>query len=170
LQQLLAFISVCETQYSNACSVSCNQRYLMTRLSLQVVYLWRHVSSTVPPFILWWSNFEIIFGPLHRSSPFIGELRCQAIQMEHGPYIAERTQIAYCEMSVPVTEKLIWFPRTFRPWFSHSDSICTRHANARVLPVLGSFTRIEFACKTLILGENTIKICKCVAAILYSTV
>jgi hypothetical protein len=69
-------------------------RYLMTRLSLQVVYLWRHVSSTAPPFILWWSNLEILFGPLHRSSPFIGELRCQAIQMEHGPYIAERTQNA----------------------------------------------------------------------------
>jgi hypothetical protein len=30
--------------------------------------------------------------PLHRSSPFIGGLRCQAIQMEHGPYIAEITQ------------------------------------------------------------------------------
>jgi hypothetical protein len=54
----------------------------MTRLSLQVVYLWRHVSS----------NLEILFGPLHRSSPFIGEPRCQAIQMEHSPYIAERTQ------------------------------------------------------------------------------
>jgi hypothetical protein len=69
-------------------------RYLMTRLSLQVVYLWRHVSSTAPPFILWWSDLDILFGPLHRSSPFIGELRCQAIQMEHGPYIAERTQNA----------------------------------------------------------------------------
>jgi hypothetical protein len=69
-------------------------RYLMTRLSLQVVYLWRHVSSTAPPLILWWSNLEIPFGPLHRSSPFIGGLRCQTIQMEHGPYIAERTQNA----------------------------------------------------------------------------
>jgi hypothetical protein len=28
-------------------------------------------------------KIEILFGPLHRSSPFIGELRCQAIQMEH---------------------------------------------------------------------------------------
>jgi hypothetical protein len=66
----------------------------MTRLSLQVVYLWRHVSSTAPPFISWWPNLEILFGPLHRSSPFIGELRCQSIQIEHGPYIAERTQNA----------------------------------------------------------------------------
>jgi hypothetical protein len=74
--------------------MSVEHRYLMTRLSLQVVYLWRHVSSTAPPFILWWSNLVILFGPLHRSSPFIGELRCQAIQMEHGPYIAERTQNA----------------------------------------------------------------------------
>jgi hypothetical protein len=64
----------------------------MTRLSLQVVYLWRHVSSTALPFILWWSNLEILFGPLQSNSPFIGKLRCQAIQMEHGPYIAERTQ------------------------------------------------------------------------------
>jgi hypothetical protein len=71
-----------------------NHRYLMTRLRLQVVYLWRHVSSTAPPFILWWSNLEILLGPLHRSSPFTGELRCQAIQMEHSPYIAERTQNA----------------------------------------------------------------------------
>jgi hypothetical protein len=36
----------------------------------------------------------VLFVPLHRSSPFIGGLRCQAIQMEHGPYIAERNQKA----------------------------------------------------------------------------
>jgi hypothetical protein len=70
----------------------CDHRYLISRLSLQVVYLWRHVSSTAPPFILWWSNLEIPFGPLHRSSPFT--LRCQAIQTEHGAYIVERTQKA----------------------------------------------------------------------------
>jgi hypothetical protein len=69
-------------------------RYLMSRLSVQVFYLWRHVSLTAPPFILWWSNLEILFGPLHCSSPFLGELCCQAIQTEHGPYIAERTQKA----------------------------------------------------------------------------
>jgi hypothetical protein len=39
-------------------------------------------------------NLEILFGPLHRSSPFIGELRCQAIQTEYCLYIAERTQKA----------------------------------------------------------------------------
>jgi hypothetical protein len=60
----------------------------MSRLSFQVFYLWHHVLST---FILWWPNLEILFAPLHRSSPFIGGLLCQAIQMEHGPYIAERT-------------------------------------------------------------------------------
>jgi hypothetical protein len=32
--------------------------------------------------------------PLNRSSLFIGGLRCQAIQTEQGPYIAERTQKA----------------------------------------------------------------------------
>jgi hypothetical protein len=41
-----------------------------------------------------WSNLEILFAPLLRSSPFIGGLHCQAIQTEHGPYIAERTQKA----------------------------------------------------------------------------
>jgi hypothetical protein len=74
--------------------VRAHHRYLMSRLSLQVFYLWRHVLSTAPPFILWWSNLEILFAPLHRSSPLIGGLRCQAIQTEHGLYIAERTQKA----------------------------------------------------------------------------
>jgi hypothetical protein len=62
-------------------------RYLMTRLSLQVFYLWRLISSTAPPLILWWSNLEILVGPLHRSSPFIGGLRCQAIQREHAYFL-----------------------------------------------------------------------------------
>jgi hypothetical protein len=35
-----------------------------------------------------------VFAPLHRSSPFVQRLRCQAIQTEHGPYITERTQKA----------------------------------------------------------------------------
>jgi hypothetical protein len=63
--------------------IGSEHRYLIPRLSLKVVYLWRHVSSTAPPFILWWCNLETLFAPLNRSSPFIGELRCQAIQMEH---------------------------------------------------------------------------------------
>jgi hypothetical protein len=45
-------------------------------------------------YYIWWSNLEILIAPLHRSSPFIGGLHCQAIQTEHGPYIAERTQKA----------------------------------------------------------------------------
>jgi hypothetical protein len=81
--------------YARNVALTCtNHRYLMTRLSLQVVYPWRHVSWTATPFILWWSNLEILFGPLHRSSSLIGELHCQAIQTEHGPYIAERAQKA----------------------------------------------------------------------------
>jgi hypothetical protein len=75
-------------------SAQYTHRYFMSRLGLQVFYLWRHVLSTAPPFILWWSNLEILFSPLHRGSPFIGGLRCQAIQTEHGPHIAERTQKA----------------------------------------------------------------------------
>jgi hypothetical protein len=39
-------------------------------------------------------NLEILFAPLHRSSPLIGWLRCQTIQTEDGPNIAERTQKA----------------------------------------------------------------------------
>jgi hypothetical protein len=37
-------------------------------------------------------KLRTLFAPLHRSSPFIRELRFQAIQTEHGPYITERTQ------------------------------------------------------------------------------
>jgi hypothetical protein len=53
----------------------------------------------------WWSNLEILFGPLHCSSPFIGELRCQAIQTEHGPlYSRENPKSSlYCEMSTVYT-------------------------------------------------------------------
>jgi hypothetical protein len=39
-------------------------------------------------------KFRNTISPLHRSSPFIRGLRCQAIQMEHGLYITERTQKA----------------------------------------------------------------------------
>jgi hypothetical protein len=84
--------------------VTCIHRYLWNRLSLQVFYLWRHVLSTAPPFILWWSNLEILFAPLHRSSPFIGGLRCQAIQTEHGPYSRKNPKSnLYCEVSMPVS-------------------------------------------------------------------
>jgi hypothetical protein len=38
----------------------------VSRLSLQVFYLWRHVLLTAPPFILGWSNLEILFPFLHR--------------------------------------------------------------------------------------------------------
>jgi hypothetical protein len=93
-------------------SVCIIHRYLMTRLSLQVVYLWRHVSSTAPLFILWWSNLEIpvLFGPLHRSSPFIGDLCCQAIQTEHRPYLYSRENpksSLCCEMSMALTHNLV---------------------------------------------------------------
>jgi hypothetical protein len=104
-------------------------RYLMTRLSLQVVYLWPHVSLTAPPFILWWANLEILFGPLHRSSPFIGELRCQAIQMEHGPYLAERTQNAV----YTVTVRCLWAIHTnkpFKKWLANYFAECKQHKSS----------------------------------------
>jgi hypothetical protein len=91
---IISFILL--ANYAHQCyHVPClHHRYLMSRLSLQVFYLWRHVLFTAPPFILWKWNLETLFAPLHRSSPFIGGLHCQAIQTEHGPYIAERTQKA----------------------------------------------------------------------------
>jgi hypothetical protein len=51
------------SELMNACMVNVSHRYLMTRLSLKIVYLWRHVSSTAPPFILWWWNLEILYLP-----------------------------------------------------------------------------------------------------------
>jgi hypothetical protein len=85
-----------------------HHRYLMSRLSLQVFYLWRHVLSTAPPFTVYYGgqNLEILFAPLHRSSPFIGGLHCQAIQTEHGPYTYIRKNPKsnlYCEMSMIAT-------------------------------------------------------------------
>jgi hypothetical protein len=74
----------------------------MTRLSLQVFYLWRHELLTAPPLILWWSNLETLFGPLHRSSPFIGELRSQAIQTEYSRKNPKSS--LYCERSMPITQ------------------------------------------------------------------
>jgi hypothetical protein len=75
-----------------------NQQLKMGRLHRYPID-WASKSSTCdvmyrrqrPPLILWWSNLEILVGPLHRSSPFIEELRCQAIQTAHDPYITERT-------------------------------------------------------------------------------
>jgi hypothetical protein len=48
------------------------------------------------------------FAHLHRSSPFIGALRCQAIQTEHGPYIEERTVKAVynCDMSMVLPDTM----------------------------------------------------------------
>jgi hypothetical protein len=37
-------------------------------------YLWRHVLSTAPPFILWRWKFEILLNPLLRSSSYTGAL------------------------------------------------------------------------------------------------
>jgi hypothetical protein len=103
-----ALLYFCQCTSKNVYSVCMTHRYLLSRLSLKVVYLWRHVSSTAPPFILWWSNLEILIGSLHRSSPFIGELRCQAIQTEHGPYIAERTQ----KSSILYIVRCLWYDPT----------------------------------------------------------
>jgi hypothetical protein len=99
-------------RYSRTASMNrwthCIHRYLISRLSLQVFYLWRHVSSTSRPFILWWPNLELLFAPLHRSSPFIRGLRCQAIQTENSPYITERTPKAVYIV------RCLWLHRIFK--------------------------------------------------------
>jgi hypothetical protein len=56
---------------------------------------WIHaVADSAATYIMVVKFRKNYLAPLHRSSPFIGELRCQAIQTEHGPYIAERAQKA----------------------------------------------------------------------------
>jgi hypothetical protein len=61
-------------------------RYLMSRLSLQSllpVMLCIVDSAAIYIMVV---KFINTISPLHRSSPFIGGLRCQAILTEHGPY------------------------------------------------------------------------------------
>jgi hypothetical protein len=100
-------------------------RYLMNRLSLQVFYLWRPVSSTAPPLILWWSNLEILFGLLHRSSPFIGELRCQAIQTEHGPAYSREN----LKSSLQYIVRCLWFAVQWKTSWLNSAVVVAARAN-----------------------------------------
>jgi hypothetical protein len=80
----------------------------MTRLSLQVFYLWCHVSSTAPPFILWWTNLEILFGPLppqlflHRRAALSSNSKgTRSVNSRENP-----KRSLYCEMSVVVSPSL----------------------------------------------------------------
>jgi hypothetical protein len=98
-------ISLAPTPFSDETSLLYNL-CIMTRLSLKVVYLWRHVSSTAPPFILWWWNLEILFAPLNRSSPLIGE-NCAVKQFKWNTLLYSREdpkRSLYCEVSVTKTE------------------------------------------------------------------
>jgi hypothetical protein len=78
---------------------------------------------------------EILFGPLHRRSPFLGELRCQAIQTEYGPYIAERTQkavyIVRCLYGANMSKSEVGekeeVERQSLPWGSHKEGSVTHH-------------------------------------------
>jgi hypothetical protein len=132
-------------------SAGLNHRYLISRLSLQVFYLWRHVLSTAPLLTLWWWNFEILLGPLHRSFPSIGELRCQAIQTEHSPYIAERSRkavyIVRCLWSKPELRA------PFQPLWGESDTIFEQKGKGRwavyCIQFCGSWTPcwgLQFLC------------------------
>jgi hypothetical protein len=68
----------------------------MSRLSIQVflpVSSCIVESAAIYIMVVKFRN-TVLIAPLHLSSPFIGGLRCQAIQTEHGPYITVRTQKA----------------------------------------------------------------------------
>jgi hypothetical protein len=69
-----------------------DHRYIMGRLPLNGFYLWRHVLSTAPPFILWWWKFEILFEPLPHSSSFLWGQRWQPIQMGHSLHMRGRDE------------------------------------------------------------------------------
>jgi hypothetical protein len=59
-------------------------------------------------------KFRNTICPLHRSSPFIGGLRCLAIQTEQGPYIEERTQKAVVTAEIKTIYFNIQYWRIFR--------------------------------------------------------
>jgi hypothetical protein len=75
----------------------------------------RNVLSTAPPFISWWSNLEILFGPLHSSSPFRGELWWFS---ERFVAITKQLQAAKCSLNsqlfghIPYSlhSKICYFP------------------------------------------------------------
>jgi hypothetical protein len=105
-----------------------DHRYLMSRLSLQVFYLWRIMYCIVDSAAIY--IMVVIFrnnicSPSHRSSPFLGGLRCQSIQTEHSPYTYSRKNpksSLYCEMSMGLwcmstmeTQRII--PYNVGQWF-----------------------------------------------------
>jgi hypothetical protein len=59
--QELENISIRHLQLLALSSLALPHRYLMGRLPLHGRYLWSHVLSTAPSFILWWWKFEILF-------------------------------------------------------------------------------------------------------------
>jgi hypothetical protein len=79
-----------------------NHRYLVSRLSLQVFYLWRHLLSTAPPFILWWTNFRNTICPpppqlsLHRRAALSSNSNgTRTVYSRKNPKSS-----LYCEMSM----------------------------------------------------------------------
>jgi hypothetical protein len=100
-------------------------------LSLKVVYLWRHVSSTAPPFILWWSNLEILFGPLHRRSPFIGESTVKQFKWNTVLYSRENPKRSLhilwdvCVCDWCFKNKDVRQSRRCQTWFPLEKSECT---------------------------------------------
>jgi hypothetical protein len=97
-------------------------RYLMTRLSLKVVYLWRHVSSTAPPFILWWWNLEILFAPL---PPQLSLHRRAALSSYSNVRCLWRG-VAGFESGDCGIVRLIW-PIKYIAYFSLTETRCTSY-------------------------------------------
>jgi hypothetical protein len=99
------FMKTCDWWLWRMVRMPCTHRYLMSRLSLHVFYLWRHVLLTASPFILWWSNLEIlpICPPppqlsLHRRAP----LSSNSNGARSVVYDRKNPKSSlYCEMSMP---------------------------------------------------------------------
>jgi hypothetical protein len=90
-------------------------RRRLSRPPSRPLYLWFHVPLIAPSFILWWPETEILFDPLHRSSPYIGGQRWQPSQMGHSLHIRRSgwggggggiyTFLISMDIAVPVVQK-----------------------------------------------------------------
>jgi hypothetical protein len=90
-------------------------RYLMSRLSLQVFYLWRHVSSTAPPFKIMVVKFRNTILPpppqlsLHRRAALSSNSNgTRSVYSRDNP---KSSLPVYCEMSMCLSwhkETIFW--------------------------------------------------------------
>jgi hypothetical protein len=135
----------------------------MSRLGLQVFYLWRHVLSAAPPCILWWSNLEILFDPpppllsLHRRAALSSISNgTQSVYSRKNPKSS-----LYCELAVLNPCSLCsvkWtLSRDFRPSVFFAIKQCPPALNEVMNPfrvLLGYSIKYDF-----LSTNDTVKIC-----------